>query len=208
MPKKYIVRLTDAEREMLNGLIKQRRAAAQKVLRARVLLKADADGPHWTDAEIANAFDCRTQTIENIRERFVTEGFEITLHGKPKRRVRGQVLDGIQEAKIIALRLGPPPSGFANWTLRLLAAQAVALELVVICQIGGFLAKVRETGWFGGFAIFSRTRAGRRGRAIIEEKPPNAPRPGCHPYGITNFGQEPTFGSMARFWEMTGRMME
>ena len=88
MPKKYIVRLTDAEREMLNGLIKQRRAAAQKVLRAHVLLKADADGPRWTDAEIANAFDCRTQTIENIRERFVTEGFEITLHGKPKRRVR------------------------------------------------------------------------------------------------------------------------
>src|SRR5713101_3541579 len=61
----------------------------------------------------------------------------------------------------------------------------------VLCQEGWFLAKVRETGWFGGFAIFSRTRAGRRGRAIIEEKPPHSPRPGCHPYGITNFGQEP-----------------
>lgn len=130
MPKKYIVRLTDAEREMLNGLIKQRRVAAQKVLRAHVLLKADADGPHWTDAAIATAFDCRTQTIENIRERLVTEGFESTLYGKLKRRVRGKVLDGMQEAKIIALRLGPPPPGFANWTLRLLAAQAVALELV------------------------------------------------------------------------------
>ena len=59
---------------------------------------------------------------------------------------------------------------------------------VVLCQKGWFLAKVRETGWFGGFAIFSRTRAGRRGRAIIEEKPPHSPRPGCHPYGITNFG--------------------
>ena len=130
MPKKYIVRLMDAEREMLNGLIKQRRVAVQKVLRAHVLLKADADGPHWTDAAIANAFDCRTQTIENIRERFVTEGFEIALHGTPKRRWRGKVLDGMQEAKIIALRLGPPPPGFANWTLRLLAEQAVALELV------------------------------------------------------------------------------
>src|SRR4029450_7356775 len=130
MPKKYIVRLMDAEREMLNGLIKQRRVAAQKVLRAHVLLKADADGPHWTDAAIASAFDCRTQTIENMRERFVTEGFEIALHGKPKRRRRGKVLDGMQEAKIIALRLGPPPPGFANWTLRLLASQAVALEIV------------------------------------------------------------------------------
>ena len=62
----------------------------------------------------------------------------------------------------------------------------------VLCQQGGFLPRVRETGWFGGFAMFSRTRAGRRGHAILEEKAPNAPRPGCHPYGITNFGQEPT----------------
>ena len=119
MPKKYMVRLTDAEREMLNGLSKQRRAAAQKVLRARVLLKAAVDGPHWTDAEIANAFAGRTPTIENIRERVVTEGFESPLQGKPKQRVRGKVLDGRHEAKSIALRLGPPPSGFANWTLRL-----------------------------------------------------------------------------------------
>ena len=65
-----------------------------------------------------------------IRERFVTEGFEIALNGKPKSRVRGKVLDGEQEAKIIALRLGQPPKGFANWTLRLLAEQAVALEIV------------------------------------------------------------------------------
>ena len=96
----------------------------------RVLLKADADGPAWTDAEIAKAFDCRTKTVENIRERFVTEGFEIALNGNPKTRVRRKVLDGDQEAKIIALRLGPPPKGFANWTLRLLAEQAVALEIV------------------------------------------------------------------------------
>src|SRR5437899_1145311 len=130
MQKKYVVRLTDAEREIVNGLVKKRRVSAQKVLRARVLLKTDADGPNWTDMEIANAFDCRTKTIENIRERFVTEGFESTLNGKPKRRVRGKILDGDQEARIIAVRLGPPPHGFANWTLRLLAEQAVALESV------------------------------------------------------------------------------
>ena len=130
MPKKYVVRLTDAERETLKRLVNTRRVAAQRVVRAQVLLKADADGPQWTDAEIAEAFDCRTQTIEKIRERFVTEGFEITVGGQPKRRVRGQILDGDQEAKILALRLGPPPKGFANWTLRLLAEQAVALEIV------------------------------------------------------------------------------
>ena len=130
MQKKYVVRLTDAERATLNVLLKKKRVSSQKVLRARVLLKADSDGPQWTNAEIANAFDCRTKTVENIRERFVTEGFEITLDGKPKRRVRGKLLDGGQEAAIIALRLGQPPKGFANWTLRLLAERAVALEIV------------------------------------------------------------------------------
>src|SRR5712691_652075 len=130
MQKKYVVRLTATERELLHCLVKKPRVASQKVLRARVLLKTDADGPNWTDTEIANAFDCRTQTTENIRERFVTEGFEITLNGKPKSRVRGKILDGDQEAKIIALRLGLPPKGFANWTLRLLAERAVALEIV------------------------------------------------------------------------------
>jgi Homeodomain-like domain len=130
MQKKYVVRLTAAERELLHCLVKKPRVSAQKVLRARVLLKTDADGPNWTDAEIAHAFDCRTNTIENIRERFVTAGFEITLNGQPKRRVRSKILDGDQEAKIIALRLGPPPPGFANWTLRLLAEQAVVLDLV------------------------------------------------------------------------------
>lgn len=130
MQKKYIVRLTDVEREMLSGLIKQRRVSCQKVRRAQILLKANADGPNWPDIEIADAFDCSTQTVENVREHFVTEGFEITLNGRPKSRVRGKILDGEQEAKIIALRLGQPPKGFANWTLRLLAEQAVALELV------------------------------------------------------------------------------
>jgi transposase len=130
MQKKYIVRLTDAEEEMLGRLVKQRRASAQKVRRAQVLLKANVDGPDWSDTQIAGAFDCSTQTVENIRERLVTEGLEIALNGRPKSRVRRKVLDGEQEAKIIALRLGRPPKGFANWTLRLLAEQAVALEIV------------------------------------------------------------------------------
>ena len=130
MQKKYLVRLTDAERETLNRLVKQKRVSSQKVRRATILWKADLDGPNGTDAEIAEAFGCRTRTVEFLRERLVTEGFAIALHGKPKSRVRGKVLDGEQEARIIALRLGPPPKGFANWTLRLLAEEAVALEIV------------------------------------------------------------------------------
>lgn len=146
MQKKYIVRLTDAERETLTGLLKKQRVSAQKVRRARILLKADADGPNWTDASIANAFDCRTRSVECLRERLVTEGFEVALHGQPKSRVRSKVLDGEQEAKIIALRLGSPPKGFANWTLRLLAEQAVALEIVESVSHETLRRTLKKTG--------------------------------------------------------------
>jgi hypothetical protein len=95
------------------------------------LLKADADGPNWTDERIAEAVSCRTKTVENIRQRLVTEGFEIALDGKKRETPpRQKVLDGEQEAKVIALRLGEPPKGFANWSLRLLAEQVVELEIV------------------------------------------------------------------------------
>jgi transposase len=130
MPKKYIVRLTTAERQILGEVVAKFRGSSQKVRRAQVLLKADADGPGWTDAKIAEAFGCRTKTVENIRERFVTEGFDITLNGKPQVQPRPKLLDGKQEAKVIAMRLGPPPAGFSNWTLRLLAEQVVVLEIV------------------------------------------------------------------------------
>ena len=96
-----------------------------------MLLKADADGPAWTDAQIAEAFDSRTRTVEKLRERFVTEGFASTIHGKPRAQpATEKILDGQQEAQLIALRLGPPPRGYANWTLRLLARQLVELEIV------------------------------------------------------------------------------
>jgi len=146
MAKIYVVRLTRAEREVLTGLLNKQRVSAQKLRRARLLLKADAEGPAWTDAKIAEAFDCRTRSVESLRERLVTEGFEVALHGKPKSRVRGKVLDGEQEAKIIALRLGQPPKGFANWTLRLLAEQAVALEIVESVSHETLRRTLKKTG--------------------------------------------------------------
>jgi hypothetical protein len=131
MLKKYIVRLTDEERETLQQTVGKLKGSSQKVRRAQVLLKADADGPGWTDAKIADAFGCRTKTVENIRERFVTEGFEITFNGQPRLKPPcPKLLDGQQEAKLIAMRLGSPPPGFSNWSLRLLAQQVVALEIV------------------------------------------------------------------------------
>lgn len=130
MEKKYIVRLSDEEREILLGVVKTLKGSSQKVKRAQILLKADANGPNWTDAKIADAFTCRRQTVEEIRQRLVTEGFEVALCGKRRAQPpRPNLLDGEQEAKVIALRLGPPPKGFANWTLRLLAEQVVVLEI-------------------------------------------------------------------------------
>ena len=131
MEKKYIVRLTDEERNVLSAVVKKLKGTSQKVRRAQVLLKADADGPNWTDKKIAESFSCRTKTVENIRQRLVTDGFEIALNGKERDSPpRQKLLDGEQEAKVIALRLGEPPKGFANWSLRLLAEQVVELGIV------------------------------------------------------------------------------
>lgn len=130
MPKKYIVRLSEAERTTLEHVVKKLKGSSLKVRRAQILLKADADGPAWTDAKIAEAFGCHTKTIEDLRERLVTSGFEVTLDGKVRQTPRAKLLDGEQEAKVMALRLGAPPKGFANWSLRLLADRIVELEIV------------------------------------------------------------------------------
>jgi len=131
MQKKYIVRLTDEERETLQRIVSKPKGASQRIRRAQVLLKADADGPGWTDARIAEAYGCRTRTVEYLRERLVVEGFGVALNGQPRLKPpRAKLLDGEQEAKVIALRLSAPPPGFANWTLRLLAEQVMVLEIV------------------------------------------------------------------------------
>jgi hypothetical protein len=131
MEKKYIVRLSKKERETLLGVSKRLTGSSQKVRRAQILLKADIRGPNWTDARIAETYSCRVQTVENLRKRLVTEGFEITLNGKPRESPpRQKRLNGRQEAKVIAMRLSKPPKGFANWSLRLLADRVVELKLV------------------------------------------------------------------------------
>jgi hypothetical protein len=131
MYKKYIVRLSDEERGVCQEVIKKLKGSSQKARRARILLKADADGPGWPDAKIAEAFNCRVQTIESVRKRLVTEGFELALEGK-KRETPPTLpkLDGEGEAKLIAMRLGKPPAGYGHWTLQLLADELVVLEVV------------------------------------------------------------------------------
>ena len=131
MRKLYVVRLMDPERDELRSVIKKLKGTGQKVRRAQVLLKADANGPNWTDEQIAEAFSCRTRTVERLRQRLVERGFEETLHRVERAQPPVEkLLTGDQEVRIIATRLGSPPKGYANWTLRLLARKVVELKIV------------------------------------------------------------------------------
>jgi Homeodomain-like domain len=131
MNKKFIVRLSDEERIVCQEIGKKLKGSSQKVRRAQILLKADADGPAWSDSRIAEAFDCRVQTIENVRKRLVVEGFEQALERNKRADPPTPCkLDGEAEAKLIAMRLGKPPAGYGHSTLHLLADEMVALEIV------------------------------------------------------------------------------
>ncbi len=131
MNKRYIVRLTGEEREELTALVSKGKAAARKLTRARMLLKADADGPAWTDERIAEALDVGRRTVENIRKRLVEEGLEAALNRKKRcRPPREKILDGEKEAKLIAVACSPPPEGRKRWTLRLLSDRLVELYIV------------------------------------------------------------------------------
>ena len=131
MNKKYIVRLTSDERKELEDVVSKGLAQAYKIKHANVVLKADADGPAWSDVEIAEAFCCHVRTVEGIRKRFVLEGLDAAL-GRKKRAMppRERILDGEGEARLIALSCSQPPEGRSRWTLELLADKMVELKVV------------------------------------------------------------------------------
>ena len=132
MQKKYIVTLTDVERRVLQEMLSRGRAAARKLMHARILLKADAslDGPNWDDATIADGLEVGRATVERVRKAFVEEGFEASLERRKPRRHYLRTLDGDGEAHLIALACSQAPEGRSRWTLRLLADRMVALEYV------------------------------------------------------------------------------
>lgn len=127
---KYVVRLTDDERQSLEGLLSGKRVAADRALRARILLKADLEGDAWSDTEIADAFDVGVSTVHRLRQRLVEDGLEAALARRPMSSKRARKLDGAQEARLIAIACGSAPEGRARWTLRLLADKLVELEVV------------------------------------------------------------------------------
>lgn len=130
--KKYVVTLTDEEREMLQAMLSRGKAAARKLTHARILLKADVagDGPGWKDDRIAEALEVGRATIERVRKQFVEEGLDAALERRPSRREYRCKLDGDGEAHLIALACQEPPEGRSRWTLQLLADRMVALEYV------------------------------------------------------------------------------
>jgi transposase len=127
--KKYIVDLTDEEREELEALISSGVAPARKLTRARILLKADEG---WTDQAISDALDVGTATVERVRKRFVEWGGISAIERRKPRRRYERKLDGDAEARLIALACSAPPEGRERWTLKLLAEKIVTLEAVDI----------------------------------------------------------------------------
>jgi transposase len=131
--KTYRVTLTPEERGSLTDLIRAGKASALVQAHARILLKADQaeGGPAWPDERIAEAFDVSVATVERARKRFVEQGPEAALRRKPQEHPsRPAKLDGAAEAKLIALACSAPPEGRRSWTMKLLAAKLVELEVV------------------------------------------------------------------------------
>jgi hypothetical protein len=129
---KYRVKLTGDERHTLEQLVRAGRAAGWKLRRAQALLKCDEGvaGPAWPDERIAEAFDVTTRSLENWRRQATERGPLSLLERQPQDRSMFRKLDGAGEARLVRLACSTPPAGYSRWSLRLLADQLVALEVV------------------------------------------------------------------------------
>jgi len=149
--KKYVVKLSAEERNRLDVLIQKGKAAARQLLKARILLKADAStaGEAWSDSRIAAALDTSIDTISRTRQQLVEEGLDAALTRKHSpNSARRRIFDGVAEAKLIALACSPPPKGRKRWTLTLLETAVVELNIVARASdntIGRTLKKTRSS---------------------------------------------------------------
>jgi transposase len=131
MNKKYIVRLTADEREELEDLVKKGKTQAFRIKHANILLAVDADGPNWPDHQAAKAYKCHQNTVVNVRQRFVEQGFQAALERKKQRSPsRKRIIDGESEARLLSIACSKPPEGYAKWTMQMLADELVALKVV------------------------------------------------------------------------------
>jgi hypothetical protein len=131
--KRYVVRLGSGERERLEALIRKGKSRAQRLLKARILLKADVSeaGEGWSDSRIVAALETSASMVYRVRKQLVEEGLEAVLSRKQRATPAvAPIFDGEKEAKLIALACSKPPQGRARWTLRLLERKVVELEIV------------------------------------------------------------------------------
>ena len=144
--KRHKVELTSEDRQTLETLVSKGQHSALKIRRAQILLKADVNGPAWTDAQIAEAFGCHQQTVYNVRKRFRERGCLPALERKPQRQPsRLPKLDGQGEARLIALCCSDPPEGFSRWTLQRLADKLVELQVVESISAEGIRQILKKT---------------------------------------------------------------
>jgi Homeodomain-like domain len=148
--KRYVVRLSSEEREQLQALIRKGKGPASRLLKARILLKADVSeaGEGWSDSRIIEALETCASMVYRVRRQLVEEGFEAVLSRKQRATPAvPPVFDGEKEAKLIALACSKPPKGRARWTLRLLEEKVVELNIVERASdstIGRVLKKTRS----------------------------------------------------------------
>ncbi len=167
--KKYVVTLSDEERGQLNAMINKGKHPARQLLKARILLKADASdaGQGWSDSQIAAALSTSIDTVARTRQRLVEEGLDGALkrHHSPN-SARRRIFDGEAEAKLIALTRSPPPKGRARWTLVLLEDQVVERGIVARASdntIGRTLKKHCQTASEPAVRHSTRSERGVRG---------------------------------------------
>ena len=149
--KKYVVKLSEDERNQLNEMIRKGKSSAQRLTKARILLKADVSeaGEGWSDSRIMDALETSATTVYRTRQQLVEEGFEGVLSRKQRASPPvPPIFDGEKEAKLIALACSQPPKGRARWTLRLLEDKVVELSIVDRASdstIGRVLKKTRSS---------------------------------------------------------------
>lgn len=133
------VELTTAEREFLLQQISQGKFKATKLRRAQILLALDEGNSRrrMSMDQVVQAYGCSRGTINNTRRRFVEQGFELALNGKPRPVNRKSKIDGRAQSQLIALRCSDPPEGEKRWTLRLLGEKLVELGYVDSISLQG-----------------------------------------------------------------------
>ena len=165
--KRYVVRLSADEREQLEALIRKGRSPAQRLLKARILLKADVSGAGegWSDSRIIKALETSPSMVYRVRKQLVEEGFEAVLSRKQRATPAvARIFDGEKEAKLIALACSKPPKGRVRWTLRLLENKVVELGIVDRASdstIGRALKKTLSSPIADSSGSFRRRRTAR-----------------------------------------------